>query len=88
MGNMSKTSGRNKKTDFKTSVESCLRGYFQNLNGEKAAGLYKMVIEETESALIEAVMEYAEKNQSKAADYLGITRGTLRKKIKQYGLDK
>lgn len=85
---MSKASARSKKTDFKASVESCLRGYFHNLNGEKAAGLYKMVIEETESALIEAVMEYAAKNQSKAADYLGITRGTLRKKIKQYGLDK
>jgi Fis family transcriptional regulator len=85
---MSKTSGRGKKTDFKASVESCLQRYFHNLNGEKAAGLYKMVIEETESALIEAVLEYAESNQSKAADYLGITRGTLRKKIKQYGLDK
>jgi Fis family transcriptional regulator, factor for inversion stimulation protein len=85
---MSKTSGRSKKTDFKESVESCLRRYFHNLNGEKAADLYKMVIAETESALIEAVMEYAENNQSKAADYLGITRGTLRKKIKQYGLDK
>lgn len=85
---MSKASGRGKKTDFKASVESCLQGYFQNLNGEKAAGLYKMVIEETESALIEAVLAYAENNQSKAADYLGITRGTLRKKIKQYGLDK
>ncbi|HEY3487394.1 MAG TPA: helix-turn-helix domain-containing protein [Gammaproteobacteria bacterium] len=84
---MSKTSGRHtRKTDFKASVETCLRGYFQNLNGEKAADLYKLVIEETESALIEAVLEYAENNQSKAADYLGITRGTLRKKIKQYGL--
>jgi Fis family transcriptional regulator, factor for inversion stimulation protein len=81
-------SGRSKKTDFKASVESSLQRYFQNLNGEKAADLYRMVIEETESALIEAVLAYAENNQSKAADYLGITRGTLRKKIKQYGLDR
>lgn len=85
---MSKASGKSRKTHFKENVESCLRGYFQSLNGEKAAGLYKMVIEEAESALITVVMEYAENNQSKAADYLGITRGTLRKKIKQYGLDK
>ncbi len=75
-----------RKNALKSSVETCLKLYFNNLNGEKAADLYKMVIGETEHALIKTVMEYTNGNQSKAAEYLGITRGTLRKKIKQHGL--
>jgi len=33
------------------------------------------------------VMHYAQGNQTRAAQALGINRGTLRKKLKQYGLD-
>jgi Fis family transcriptional regulator len=85
---MSKTSHKNRtKTDFKVSIEACLKKYFDSLNGEKASDLYQMVVGETESALIGAVLEYTQHNQTKAADYLGITRGTLRKKIKLYGLN-
>jgi Fis family transcriptional regulator len=32
------------------------------------------------------VMKYVEGNQSEAAEMLGISRGTLRKKLKLYGL--
>jgi Fis family transcriptional regulator len=32
------------------------------------------------------VMQHAESNQSQAAEILGISRSTLRKKLKQYGL--
>jgi len=36
--------------------------------------------------LLEAVMRYADGNQTRAADMLGLNRGTLRKKLKQYDL--
>jgi Fis family transcriptional regulator len=42
-----------------------------------------MVVSETEYALFKTVLEYAHGNQSKAAEYLGISRGTFRKKLKQ-----
>ena len=50
-------------------------------------GLYQMVISETEQPLLETVMLQTRGNQSKAAQILGISRSTLRKKLAQYDLD-
>jgi Fis family transcriptional regulator len=44
------------------------------------------VLTEVETPLLEAVMKYTKNNQSKAAELLGLNRGTLRKKLKQYDL--
>jgi Fis family transcriptional regulator len=44
------------------------------------------VISEVEQPLFEAVLEYTDGNQCRAADILGINRGTLRKKLKTYNL--
>jgi Fis family transcriptional regulator len=43
-----------------------------------------MVMEQVEAPLLEIIMEYANGNQTKAARYLGLNRGTLRKKLKRY----
>ncbi len=45
-----------------------------------------MVLSEVEAPLLEVVMDYANHNQTKASQLLGLNRGTLRKKLKQYGL--
>jgi Fis family transcriptional regulator len=45
-----------------------------------------MFLQEVETPLLETVMAYVRGNQSKAAELLGINRGTLRKKLKMYGL--
>ena len=45
-----------------------------------------MVMSEVEAPLIEAVMRYTGNNQSKASIMLGVNRGTLRTKLKNYGL--
>jgi Fis family transcriptional regulator len=45
-----------------------------------------MVLAEVEVPLLEAVMEYTKGNQSRAAILLGLSRGTLRKKLKIYGM--
>ena len=68
-------------------VEDSLEQYFKALNGHKPNGLYEMVLGQVEEPLLEAVMRYSEGNQSRAAEILGINRGTLRKKLKDYGLD-
>ena len=49
--------------------------------------LYKMVIGETELALLDMLMRKTEGNQTRSAQYLGISRGTLRKKLKQHELE-
>lgn len=73
-------------------LASCARKsfekYFKDLNGEKAADLYEMVISEVEKPLLEVVMKHAESNQCRAAEILGINRNTLRKKLLTYGLIK
>ena len=73
---------------LKESTETALKEYFKTLNGNAPNGLYKLVINEVELPLIEAVMAFTNKNQSQAADILGINRLTLRKKLKLFKLIK
>jgi Fis family transcriptional regulator len=67
-------------------TEEALDNYFANLNGSKPSELYSLVLQEVEAPLFKAVMNYTKGNQSKAAEMLGINRGTLRKKLRMYGL--
>jgi Fis family transcriptional regulator, factor for inversion stimulation protein len=76
-----------RNSSVKSCVDTSMRIYFEQLNGEKAANLYKLVIGEAEFALLERVMEYTKGNQSKASEYLGINRGTLRKKLKEHQIE-
>ena len=69
-----------------TITDECLSSYFANLNGHKPGDLYQLVIGEVEKPLFKAVMSYTNGNQSRAAEILGINRGTLRKKLKSYDL--
>lgn len=71
---------------LRSHAEEALHTYFQNLNGHRPGQLYDLVMREVEEPLFKAVLDYAEGNQSRAADILGINRGTLRKKLKNYGI--
>jgi Fis family transcriptional regulator len=71
---------------LRTMTTEALDAYFATLNGHKPGQLYDLVMREVEEPLFKAVLNYAEGNQSRAADILGINRGTLRKKLKEYGL--
>ena len=68
-------------------VRDALDRYFGRLDGHAAADLYQMVIAEVERPLMESVMHYTRGNQTRAAQVLGISRSTLRKKLALYGLD-
>ena len=71
---------------LRTHAERALSEYFTSLNGHRPAHLYDLVLREVEEPLFRVVLDYAEGNQSRAAGILGINRGTLRKKLKQFGL--
>ncbi len=75
-----------RKQPLRESVKTCLNLYLNKLGNNKPNNLYRMVISETECALLKTVLDYAGGNQSKAAEYLGISRGTFRKKMKECGL--
>lgn len=67
-------------------VADAMENYFLQLEGHSTNDLYKMVLAELEEPLFRAVLNHTGGNQSKASEMLGINRGTLRKKLKQYGL--
>jgi Fis family transcriptional regulator len=71
---------------LRSLTEQALDSYFATLNGHAPGHLYELVMHEVEEPLFRAVLDYAEGNQSRAADILGINRGTLRKKLKGYGI--
>ena len=68
------------------SVAEAMQRYFEDLDGQDTADLYELVMNEVEPPLLAAVMNYTRQNQSKTAEMLGLNRGTLRKKLKQYNL--
>lgn len=67
-------------------VRRAIDGYFRDLDGEKASGVYEMVINCVEKPLIESVLHRVKGNQTHAAEMLGINRNTLRKKMKVHGI--
>lgn len=71
---------------LRDSVQVSLGNYFKQLDGQPVTDVYQMVLAEVEAPLFETVMAYTKDNQTKASELLGLNRGTLRKKLKQYGL--
>ena len=58
-----------------------------DLHGANApTGLHGIVLREVEAPLFAEVMRYCGDNQTRAAELLGMTRATLRKKLREYGL--
>jgi Fis family transcriptional regulator len=77
---------KEQRQTLRACVSTVLNEYFAQVDPELITGLYDMVLSEVEAPLLEAVMQKARSNQSRAAQMLGLNRGTLRKKLKQYDL--
>ncbi len=73
-------------TPLRDHAERALSDYFASLDGHRPAHLYDLVIREVEEPLFRAVLDHCDGNQSRAAGILGINRGTLRKKLREFGL--
>lgn len=72
--------------DMARTVRRAIEGYFKDLDGEKASGVYDMVINSVEKPLLESVLTRVRGNQTHAALMLGLNRNTLRKKMKAHGI--
>ena len=68
------------------SVLESMKSYFDKIGSTFVNNVYEMVLSEVEKPLLEAVMAYTKGNQSKAPIVLGLSRGTLRKKLKIYDM--
>ena len=74
----------------KKDIDDCIRRsveqYFKDLGGAEPDGLHELFLGAAEKPLLDVVMRHAEGNQSKAADWLGINRNTLRRKLQLHKL--
>ncbi|MFO1327254.1 MAG: helix-turn-helix domain-containing protein [Rubrivivax sp.] len=73
-------------------IDECIRAsleqYFEDLRGAEPHAVHDMIIRAVEKPLLDVVMKHADGNQSKAADWLGINRNTLRRKLLDHKLIK
>ena len=71
-------------------IEACIRDsleqYFKDLRGIEPTAMYEMILGVVEKPLLEVVMKQADHNQSRAAEWLGINRNTLRRKLLDHKL--
>lgn len=67
------------------AVAKAVHDHLQTFDGQ-VTDLYDLTLSEVEAPLLSIVMERTSYNQSRAAKMLGLNRGTLRKKLKRYGL--
>ncbi|MFV0277730.1 MAG: DNA-binding transcriptional regulator Fis [Parahaliea sp.] len=68
------------------TVTRTVRNYLTELDGQMTTDVYQLVLAEIEAPLLREIMAYTRNNQTKASIMLGLNRGTLRKKLKQYNL--
>lgn len=74
------------KPPLQDLIATAINEYFDHLEGEQPNNVYDLVLGEVELPLLQAALRYTNNNQSKTAEILGLNRGTLRKKLKQYDL--
>lgn len=68
------------------TVTACVRQYLEEIDGEPTTDFYQLVLSQVEPPLLREVMAYTRHNQTRAAELLGLNRGTLRKKLRQYDI--
>ncbi|MFT6732672.1 MAG: Fis family transcriptional regulator [Polaribacter sp.] len=77
----------NRPFTLRESVDIAMKNFFSQLEEQQPVDLYNLVLAEVEAPLMESVMKFTRGNQTKASEVLGLNRGTLRKKLKAYGLN-
>lgn len=77
---------KERKIPLRECVRTAIASYLDRMGEYQVDNLHRFVLDEVERPLLETVMEHARGNQTLAARMLGISRGTLRKKVAHYGL--
>lgn len=81
-------SKKDKKPKIEKAIKKLVNQHFKNISPDDESGyLYEELIRRVERELIAQVMQHTQQNQSQATKILGLSRTTLRKKLKVLGLD-
>ncbi len=81
-----KSKSKTSAVSLRKKVAEFMQQYFSQLHGEKPCNIHEFFLDEVEEPLLIKVMQYVKDNQSEAARVLGISRGTLRSKLKKFGM--
>ena len=66
-------------------VKKEAKSFIKNMNGNGSTShMHGLFLNDTERTLIDIVLDLCKGNVTKSADFLGISRGTLIKRIKEY----
>lgn len=76
------------KKHLEACVRESLEQYFRDLRGVEPHSVHDMILNAVEKPMLDVVMQHAQGNQSKAAEWLGINRNTLRRKLLEHKLIK
>lgn len=83
---MTSDEARMSELPLRGHAERAFEDYLTHLGGTLSPGLYQRVMREVEEPLLRVVLRHAAGNQTRAAEILGITRATLRRKMRDLGL--
>ncbi|MGL4668333.1 MAG: helix-turn-helix domain-containing protein [Saezia sp.] len=75
-----------RKQDIENCIDASVERFIKDLGGENPHSLYNIFMNSAEKPLLAAVMRHTNQNQSIAAQWLGINRNTLRKKLIEHQL--
>ena len=87
VGKIETANGTIKPQLLRDAVKRAVTNFFAQLDGQEAQEVYEMVLSEVEAPLLDIIMQHTRGNQTRAANMLCINRGTLRKKLKKYGMN-
>jgi Fis family transcriptional regulator len=73
-------------TPLRNEVRKTIRQYLLDMGSTEPEHVYRKLLSEVEPPLIEEVLLYTRGNQSRAARILGMTRNTLRSRIRRYAI--
>jgi Fis family transcriptional regulator, factor for inversion stimulation protein len=65
-------------------VARAVSRYLEDIGEGPTVDLYRLVIDEVEAPMLATVLAHYEGNQSRAAQALGLSRATLRKKLRHF----
>jgi Fis family transcriptional regulator len=74
------------KDSLRDTVKASIRRYLEDMDTTEPDSLHRRLLEQVEPPLIEETLSYTSGNQTRAARILGMTRNTLRSKMRAYGI--
>jgi Fis family transcriptional regulator, factor for inversion stimulation protein len=83
---MSPATSKSSSASLGVFARESVRRYLEAINGHPAAQLHRLIMAEVEKPLLQETVKHCEGNLTHAAEMLGISRATLRKKLDDYGI--